>query len=72
MPIVVGGRELAAVADGRRRTGPGRAAAVLALLYPDDEGEARVVLIERTAGGGHHSGEVSLPGRQGRARRTPT
>ena len=32
------------------------------LLYPDDEGEARVVLIERTTGDGHHSGEVSFPG----------
>jgi len=39
-----------------------RAAAVLALLYPDPEGLARVVLIERASGGGHHSGEVSLPG----------
>jgi 8-oxo-dGTP pyrophosphatase MutT (NUDIX family) len=42
-------------------SGAGRPAAVLALLYPDDDGIARVVLIERTEGG-HHSGEVSLPG----------
>jgi 8-oxo-dGTP pyrophosphatase MutT (NUDIX family) len=36
---------------------------VLVLLYPDDLGEARVVLIERTTGDGHHhSGEVSFPG----------
>jgi 8-oxo-dGTP pyrophosphatase MutT (NUDIX family) len=42
---------------------PGRPAAVLVLLYPDDEGEARVVLIERpTQDGRHHSGEVSFPG----------
>lgn len=41
---------------------PGRPAAVLALLYPDAAGETRVVLIERTTGGRHHSGEVSLPG----------
>jgi 8-oxo-dGTP pyrophosphatase MutT (NUDIX family) len=41
---------------------PGRAAAVLALLYPDADALARVVLIERTSGGGHHSGEVSFPG----------
>ena len=40
----------------------GRPAAVLALLYPDDRGISRVVLIERTSSGGHHSGEVSLPG----------
>jgi 8-oxo-dGTP pyrophosphatase MutT (NUDIX family) len=41
---------------------PGRAAAVLALLFPDEDALARIVLIERTTGGGHHSGEVSLPG----------
>lgn len=41
---------------------PGRPAAVLALLYPDPAGEARVVLIERTTDGAHHAGEVSLPG----------
>jgi 8-oxo-dGTP pyrophosphatase MutT (NUDIX family) len=41
----------------------GRPAAVLVLLFPDDAGEARVVLIERpTIDGRHHSGEVSLPG----------
>ena len=33
------------------------------LVYPDDTGEARVVLIERPAyDGRHHSGEVSFPG----------
>lgn len=42
---------------------PGRPAAVLVLLYPDDAGETRVVLIERpTEDGRHHSGEVSFPG----------
>jgi 8-oxo-dGTP pyrophosphatase MutT (NUDIX family) len=42
---------------------PGRPAAVLALLYPDDAAETRVVLIERpTVDGRHHSGEVSFPG----------
>ena len=42
---------------------PGRAAAVLVLVFPDDAGEARVVLIERpTHDGRHHSGEVSFPG----------
>ncbi len=60
MPVLVGR------ADLRPRGGPppgrpGRPAAVLALLYPDDLGVARVVLIERAAGG-HHSGEVSFPG----------
>ena len=43
---------------GRR----GRPAGVLVLLYPDDEGFARVVLTERASRDGHHSGEVSFPG----------
>jgi 8-oxo-dGTP pyrophosphatase MutT (NUDIX family) len=42
---------------------PGRPAAVLVLVYRDDAGDARVVLIERpTEDGRHHSGEVSFPG----------
>jgi 8-oxo-dGTP pyrophosphatase MutT (NUDIX family) len=46
-----------------RRELPGRPAAVLVLLYPDIEGETRVVLIERpTRDGQHHSGEVGFPG----------
>jgi 8-oxo-dGTP pyrophosphatase MutT (NUDIX family) len=39
-----------------------RPAAVLVLVFPDESGEARLVLTERTDGGGHHSGEVSFPG----------
>jgi 8-oxo-dGTP pyrophosphatase MutT (NUDIX family) len=39
-----------------------RPAGVLVLLAPDEAGEARVVLIERTSYDGHHSGEVSFPG----------
>jgi 8-oxo-dGTP pyrophosphatase MutT (NUDIX family) len=61
MPEVVGGRGIRP-----RRTPsvdrPPRPAAVLVLLYPDDEGVARVVLTERATRDGHHSGEVSLPG----------
>ena len=41
---------------------PGRPAAVLVLLYPDDDGLTRVVLTERASRDGHHSGEVSFPG----------
>lgn len=37
-------------------------AAVLVLIHPDNDGEARVVLTERAARDGHHSGEVSFPG----------
>jgi len=42
-----------------------RPAAVLVLVIPetqDGEGVADVVLIERSTGGAHHSGEVSFPG----------
>jgi len=39
-----------------------RPAAVLVLLFPDDAGDAHVVVTERTDRGGHHSGEVSFPG----------
>ncbi len=46
----------------RRRVVGARPAAVLVLLYPDEHGEACVVLTERTDRGGHHSGEVSFPG----------
>lgn len=39
-----------------------RPAAVLVLLFPDEDGVARIVLTERVDRGGHHSGEVSFPG----------
>ena len=39
-----------------------RPAAVLVLLFPDEAGDARLVLTERVDRGGHHSGEVSFPG----------
>jgi 8-oxo-dGTP pyrophosphatase MutT (NUDIX family) len=39
-----------------------RPAAVLVLLFPDEDREARLVLTERVDRGGHHSGEVSFPG----------
>lgn len=39
-----------------------RPAAVLVLLFPDEDGDARVVLTERVTREGHHSGEVSFPG----------
>lgn len=61
MPTIVGDAELRPVRTpppGR----PGRPAAVLVLLYPDDDGLARVVLTERSSRDGHHSGEVSFPG----------
>lgn len=42
--------------------GSARPAAVLVLIFPDETGEARLVLTERVDRGGHHSGEVSFPG----------
>jgi len=39
-----------------------KASAVLVLIHPNAEGEARVVLTERATRDGHHSGEVSFPG----------
>jgi len=43
---------------GRR----GRPAAVLVLLFPDDEGQARVLLTARTRDLAAHAGEISFPG----------
>lgn len=60
MPVVVGRMEHRPRL--RQSDAPGRPASVLALLYPDAAGDARLVLIERTSHDGHHSGEVSLPG----------
>jgi 8-oxo-dGTP pyrophosphatase MutT (NUDIX family) len=53
--------------DGRLRprfapTPTARPAAVLALVFGDDLGEARIILTERLTYDGHHSGEVSFPG----------
>jgi 8-oxo-dGTP pyrophosphatase MutT (NUDIX family) len=61
MPVVVGGIERH-LRPARPSPSSTRAAAVLVLLYPDAEGAARVVLIERATHDGHHSGEVSFPG----------
>jgi 8-oxo-dGTP pyrophosphatase MutT (NUDIX family) len=61
MPVPVDGIERWP-ADGAPPERRGRPAGVLVLLYPDDEGFARVVLTERASRDGHHSGEVSFPG----------
>ena len=58
------------VETGERRSRPrwdpedgsARHAAVLVLVFPDEAGEARLVLTERVDRGGNHSGEVSFPG----------
>ena len=62
MAVVLEGGPARAVRRTLPAAGTARDAAVLVLLYPDADGDGRVVLIERTDGGGHHSGEISLPG----------
>lgn len=39
-----------------------REAAVLIVIYPGDDDEARIVLIERASGDHRHAGQVGLPG----------
>ena len=61
-PVVVGGDQELRTREGPPPGRPGRPAGVLALIYPDDDGFARIVLTERASRDGHHSGEVSFPG----------
>ena len=61
MPVFIGGPARRPPEDSPIARSA-RAAAVLVLLYPDPDGEARVVLIKRASYDGHHSGEVSFPG----------
>ena len=68
IPLPAGPESLMPVfTDGRLRprftpSPTARPAAVLVLLYPDADGDARIVLTERVTYDGHHSGEVSFPG----------
>lgn len=41
---------------------PPRQAAALCLLFPDEKGEAYIVLTERPSGDLRHAGQISLPG----------
>ena len=59
VPIRLGGEPWKAPAEGMAGARP---AGVLVLIAPDEAGDARVLLIERTSYDGHHSGEVSFPG----------
>jgi 8-oxo-dGTP pyrophosphatase MutT (NUDIX family) len=67
-PLPSGRAELLPVfTDGRLRprldpSPTARSAAVLVLVFPGADGDARVVLTERVSYDGHHSGEVSFPG----------
>lgn len=57
-----------ATADGsppgrpRWPRGPSKPAAVLILIFPDADGEACLVLTERSPGEHRHAGQISLPG----------
>ena len=68
VPLPAGRADLQMVfTDDRLRprldaTTTARPAAVLVLLFPGPDGDARLVLTERLSYDGHHSGEVSLPG----------
>lgn len=62
VPVVIAadGEEVARVprfADAERVP-----AAVLILIFPDADGEANIVLIQRTAGEHRHAGQIALPG----------
>ena len=57
--IDVDGKQLA---RPPRVDGPSRPAAVLILIYADENGDARLILTERASGGHRHAGQISLPG----------
>jgi 8-oxo-dGTP pyrophosphatase MutT (NUDIX family)/GNAT superfamily N-acetyltransferase len=66
-PAILTPIRLDALDDGPAAANPdsfrrGRPAAVLVLLFPDDEGQARVLLTARVAHISTHAGEVSFPG----------
>ena len=48
--------------EGRRSAGDAQKAAVLICLYPDGDGEIKLVLIRRNEYDGVHSGQISFPG----------
>lgn len=60
MPILADGSRRPLAAE--RVPAQDRPAAVLVLIVPGTDGSARVILTERSAYDGHHSGEVSFPG----------
>jgi 8-oxo-dGTP pyrophosphatase MutT (NUDIX family) len=59
VPIRLDGAPWKLPAEGAATARP---AAVLVLIAPDQVGDARVTLIERTSYDGHHSGEIAFPG----------
>jgi len=62
IPIALAARDGEAATLPRFPTGARRPAAVLILIYPDADGEACLVLTERSPGDHRHAGQISLPG----------
>lgn len=62
IPVALAARDGEAATPPRFPAGPRRSAAVLILIYPDAEGEACLVLTERSPGDHRHAGQISLPG----------
>ncbi|HEY8135627.1 MAG TPA: CoA pyrophosphatase [Candidatus Limnocylindrales bacterium] len=62
MPVVVADPEGVPGGAPRFPDGPRREAAVLILIYPDANGDAYLILTERSPGDHRHAGQISLPG----------
>jgi 8-oxo-dGTP pyrophosphatase MutT (NUDIX family) len=63
MPVVLGSDDGSPPAMPRWPDTPSRqVAAVLILIFPDANGEARLILTERSPGEHRHAGQISLPG----------
>ncbi|MEX2547351.1 MAG: CoA pyrophosphatase [Chloroflexota bacterium] len=62
MPVVLAEPGGSSAGIPRFPDGPRRAAAVLILIHPGTDGEALVVLTERSSGEHRHAGQISLPG----------
>ncbi len=62
MPVALGTVDGGAPRFPRFPESSDRAAAVLILIFPDGDGEARIVLTQRSPGEHRHAGQISLPG----------
>ena len=62
MPVVLAGPDGTPGAVPNFPDLPRREAAVLILIYPDERGDAYLVLTERSPGDHRHAGQISLPG----------
>ena len=62
LPVVVRSLDPARTGLPSWPDAPEREAAVLLLIYPDETGDACIVLTERPAAARRHAGQISLPG----------